>query len=160
IARKVEAEAKVNGEESHWDASYDYLMEFEFDNSAESTAYAMQLLTRALPSSSLLPKAALWLVNHRSGGFFWDSTQQTAMAIFGLTEYVAASHELEANFRADVYVNGKQVISHQFAAADPFNPSQPTIHLDGTQLQPGKNDIRIRKTGTGRLYWSLSGQYY
>jgi uncharacterized protein YfaS (alpha-2-macroglobulin family) len=160
IARKVEVEAKVSGEEAHWDASYDYLMEFEFDNSAEATAYAMQLLTRALPSSPLLPKAAFWLVNHRNGGYFWDSTQQTANAIFGLTEYVAATHELEANFQAEIYVNGKQVMSRQFVAGDAFNPSQPKIHLDETQLRPGQNDIRIRKVGASRLYWSLSGQYY
>jgi hypothetical protein len=137
-------------------------MEFEFDNSAEATAYAMQLLTRVLPSSPLLPKAAFWLVNHRSGGYYWESTQQTAMVIFGLTEYVASTHELEANFKAEIYVNGKQVMSHQFVAADAFNPAQPRIHLDGTQLRPGQNEVRIHKTGAaaGRLYWSLSGQYY
>jgi uncharacterized protein YfaS (alpha-2-macroglobulin family) len=160
IARKLEAEAAVSGEEAHWDASRDYLMQFEFDNSADATAYAMQLLTRVLPSSPLLPQAAFWLVNHRDGGYYWQSTQQTAMAIFGLTEYIAAAHELEANFRADVYVNGKQVMSHQFAAGDAFNPSQPKIHLDAALLRPGQNDIRIRKAGAGRLYWSLSGQYY
>jgi len=160
IARKLEAKAAVSGDEAHWDASRDYLMEFEFDNSADATAYAMQLLTRVLPSSPLLPKAAFWLVNHRDGGYFWQSTQQTAMAIFGLTEYVAAAHELEASFRAEVYVNGKQVLSHQFTAGDAFNPSQPRIHLDAAKLRPGQNDIRIRKTGEGRLYWSLSGEYY
>jgi alpha-2-macroglobulin len=160
IARKLEAVAAVSGDEAHWDASRDYLMEFEFDNSADATAYAMQLLTRVSPSSPLLPKAAFWLVNHRDGGYFWQSTQQTAMAIFGLTEYVAAAHELEANFHAEVYVNGKQVISHQFNSGDAFNPSQPRIRLDAAHLRPGQNDIRIRKTGAGRLYWSLSGEYY
>jgi uncharacterized protein YfaS (alpha-2-macroglobulin family) len=160
IAHKVEESAVVSGDEAYWKASYDYLMEFEFDNSAEATAYAMQLLTRGLPSSPLLPKAAFWLVSHRSGGYFWDSTQQTAMVIFGLTEYVAATHELEANFTAEVYVNGKQVMTHHFVAADAFNPAQPKLRLDAAQLRPGQNDVRIRKSGTGRLYWSLTGQYY
>jgi uncharacterized protein YfaS (alpha-2-macroglobulin family) len=160
IARKVEAEAAVSGEQAHWEASRDYLMELEFDSSADATAYAMRLLTRVLPSSLLLPKAAVWLVSHRNGGFYWQNTQQTATAIFGLTEYVAAAHELEASFGADVYVNGKQVMSHQFAAGEAFNPAQPKIHLDATQLRPGENHIHIRKTGTGRLYWSLSDEHY
>ena len=118
------------------------------------------MLTRTIPSSPLLPKAAYWLVNHRNGGSYWDSTKQTAMVIFGLTEYVSATHELEANFKADVYVNGKQVMSREFTAADAFSPEQPTIHLDAAQLQPGKNDIRIHKSGSGKLYWSASSQYY
>lgn len=160
VAHKIEQAAMVEGDEAHWDASYDYLMEFEFDNSAESTAYAVQLLTRAIPSSPLLPKAAFWLVNHRSGGYFWDSTEQTAMVIFGLTEYVATTHELEANFKAEVYVNGKQVLTRQLTAADAFNPVQPKIHLDSADLRAGMNDIQIRKEGAGRLYWSVGGQYY
>ena len=160
IAHKVEESAVVNGDQAYWEASRDYLMEFEFDNSAEATAYAMQLLTRVDASSALLPKAAFWLVSHRDGGYFWGSTQQTAMAIFGLTEYVAATHELEADFTAEVYVNGKQVMTHHFVAADAFNPAQPKIRLDASQLHAGENNIRIRKTGTGRLYWSLTGAYY
>src|SRR5260370_5308625 len=82
------------------------------------------------------------------------------MVIFGLTEYVKASHELEANCKAEVYVNGKQVLARQFTAADGFNPVQPEVHLNVSQLLPGKNEIRIHKAGTGRLYWSASGTYY
>jgi uncharacterized protein YfaS (alpha-2-macroglobulin family) len=82
------------------------------------------------------------------------------MVIFGLTEYVKASHELEANFKAEVYVNGKQVLARPFTAADGFNPVQPEVHLNASQLLPGRNEIRIHKAGIGRLYWSASGTYY
>jgi hypothetical protein len=160
MATKVESLATVNAQEAYWPSDYDSFMEFEIQDSAETTAYAVRLLSLAKPSSALLPKAAFWLVNNRDGGYFWDSTKQTAMVIFGLTEYLKASHELGANFRADVYVNGKQVKSQQFTAADAFNPVQPVIHLDASQLQSGANQIRIHKTGAGRLYWSASGSYY
>ncbi len=82
------------------------------------------------------------------------------MVVFGLTEYLKASHELDANFHTEVFVNGKQVLSRQFTAADSLNPEQPAIHLDVSQLRPGSNEIRVHKSGTGRLYWSAGGTYY
>ena len=160
IAGKVEAMATVSDLEAHWTATYDYFMEFESESGAEATAHAVRLLSLTKPESPLLPKAAFWLVNHRSGGYYWDSTKQTAMVIFGLTEYVKASHELDANFKAELYVNGKQVLARPFTAADGFNPVQPEVHLNAAQLLPGRNEIRIHKAGIGRLYWSASGTYY
>lgn len=160
LAGTIESQAVVTDLEASWPAAYDYLMEFEVDDAAETTAYAVRLLSLTKPASPLLPKAALWLVNHREGGYFWFSTKQTAMVIFGLTDYVKSSHELEASFHAEVYVNGKQVITREFASADAWNPSQPAIHLNASQLQVGANEIRIHKSGTGRLYWSATGTYF
>ena len=160
IASKVESLATVNDREAYWSSKYDYFMEFATDDDAETTAYAVRLLSMAKPESTLLPKAVFWLASHRNGGYFWDSTKQTAMVVFGLTEYLKASHELNADFHADVYVNGKQVASRQFSAADSLNPAQQVIHLNASQLQSGPNEIRIHKSGSGRLYWSASGSFY
>jgi alpha-2-macroglobulin len=156
VAKKV-TESEL---EAYWPASYDHFMGFEFNDSAETTAYAVQLLSRTQPSNPLLPKAAFWLVNHRDGGYFWVSTKETAMVIFGLTDYVRASHELDADFTAEVDVNGKNVLAHQFTSGDSFSVTQPAIYLLAAQLHPGANIIHIHKSGTGRLYWSASGHYY
>jgi uncharacterized protein YfaS (alpha-2-macroglobulin family) len=160
IVSKVESLATVNDREAYWSSTYDYFMEFAIDDDAETTAYAVRLLSTVKPQSPLLTKAVFWLASHRNGGYFWDSTKQTAMVVFGLTEYLKASHELNANFHAEVYVNGKQVASRQFTAADSLNPAQQVIHLNASQLQSGANEIRIHKSGTGRLYWSASASFY
>ena len=160
IAGTLESQAIVNDFEANWPSTYDYLMEFEIDDGAETTAYVVRFLSLVKPDSPLLPKAALWLVNHREGGYFWYSTKQTAMVIFGLTNYIKSSHELDANFRAEVYVNGKQVAARQFTPADAWNPAPPAFHLSASQLQTGPNEIRIHKSGKGRLYWSASGAYF
>jgi len=160
VAKTLESTASTTVQEAWWPSNYDYFLEFEFRDDAETTAYAVRLLSSVAPDSPLLPKAAFWLVTHRNGGYFWDSTKQTAMVIFGLTEYLKASHEFEASFRADLYVNGKQIASKEFSAADGLNPVQPSFRLDASQLQPGKNEIRIRKSGVGRLYWSASAAFF
>ena len=160
IAKTLESTATITEREASWPSQYDSFLEFEFEDGAETTAYAVRFLSLVDPQSPLLPKAAFWLVNHRDGGYFWASTKQTAMVVFGLIEYVKASHELEADFHAELFVNGKQIASRQFSASDGLNPVQPAFHLDASQLQPGPNEIRIHKTGTGRLYWSASGAFY
>ena len=160
VAKTIESTAIATEQEASWPSAYDYFLEFAIDDAAETTAYAVRLLSLTIPDSPLLPKAAFWLVTHRNGGYFWDSTKQTAMVIFGLTEYLKASHELEADFRAELFVNGKQITSKQFSAGDGLNPVQPSFHLDASQLQPGANEIRIHKAGTGRLYWSASAGFY
>jgi alpha-2-macroglobulin len=160
IAGTIASQVTESELEAYWPSGYDYFMGFEFNDNAETTAYAVQLLSRVKPESALLPKAAFWLVNHRDGGYFWVSTKETAMVIFGLTDYVKASHELDANFKADLSINGKPALAHQFTSADSFSVTQPGIHLAAAQLLPGTNTIHIHKSGTGRLYWSASGHYY
>jgi hypothetical protein len=85
IAAAIEKLAKVDQAYAYWPSDYDYWMEFSYDDGAENTALALKLLSLVHPNSPLLPKAAQWLVDHRSDGYYWDSTKQTAMAIFGLT---------------------------------------------------------------------------
>jgi uncharacterized protein YfaS (alpha-2-macroglobulin family) len=160
VAAMIEKQAIVEEAEAHWPSDYDYLMEFYIDDSVESTAYALRLLSLTTPDSPLLPKAAAWLVNHRDGGYYWLSTKQTAMSVFGLLEYVKVTHEFDADFTADVYVNDAKVLSRHFTKADTMKSELPHVILPTEQLRQGANAIRVQKSGQGRLYWSARGEYF
>jgi uncharacterized protein YfaS (alpha-2-macroglobulin family) len=160
VAALIEKQVISDEAEAHWPSEYDYLMEFSIDDSVESTAYALRLLSLTKPDSPLLPKAAAWLVNHRDGGYFWLSTKQTSMVVFGLLEYVKVTHEFDADFTADVYVNDSKVLSRHFTKADTMKSELPHINLPTDQLRPGANSVRVQKSGPGRLYWSARGEYY
>jgi uncharacterized protein YfaS (alpha-2-macroglobulin family) len=160
IAASLEKLVKVEGAQAYWPSNYDYLMEFEFDDGPETTALAMRFLSLADPASPLLPKAAFWLVDHRADGYFWFSTKQTAMVIYGLTDYLKSSHELDADFTATVTVNNQPVITRHFTRADVMSAADQQITLDAGRLSAGENRIQVRKTGNGRLYWSASAVYY
>ncbi|MBZ5525018.1 MAG: hypothetical protein LAP21_22540 [Acidobacteriia bacterium] len=160
VAGMLEKQAVVTDTDAYWPSQYDSFLEFEIDDSVESTAYAVRLLSLTHPDSALLPKAAYWLVTHRDGGYFWLSTKQTSMVVFGLLEYVKVSHELDADFTATVFVNDKQVMTRHYTRADAFRGDLPGITLTADQLQSGANKVRIQKTGAGRLYWSARGEYY
>ncbi len=150
LARRHVATVRENGEEAPWPAERDEMLDFSADITPEAPAYALKLLTRQQPDSPLLPKAAFWLVNHRNQGYWWSSTKQTAMVIYGLIDYLKATNELHPDLSATLTVNGK-------AAA---TLASPEIVLDESKLQPGLNQIQIAANGRGRLYYSVAATHY
>jgi len=150
---------KTEGEGVYWPAKYDTLLDIHEDDSPESTAYAVKLLSAVNPNDELVPKAVQWLMRHRDEGYYWSSTKQTAMIVYAMADYLKVSHELDASFDAEVTVNGKSVAKKHFSAEDSINVGSVKVHLDASQLQ-AKNQVEIRKSGAGRLYWSARAPYY
>ena len=159
VAKQLASDAKQDDAQAWWPTDTNNLMDFYGDTTPQATAYVLKFLDRVDPQSPLLAKAALYLVSHRGEGYYWDSTQQTAMVIYGLTDYLQRTQELKPNFSVDVQVNGKSVATKKFAAADATAPPT-TITLVEAQLAPGTNQVRLVKSGEGRLYWSARGEYY
>jgi hypothetical protein len=159
LAKQLEDEAKQDDSQAWWPNNANYLMEFSGDTTPETTAYALKLLNRQEPQSPLLSKAAVYLVSHRSEGYYWESTEQTAMVVYGLTDYLERTQELKPSYSVDVQVDGKTVATKKFTPADALAPAT-TITLAESQLSPGVNQVRIAKSGDGRIYWSARGEYY
>jgi uncharacterized protein YfaS (alpha-2-macroglobulin family) len=158
IAAALEQAAQQDAEQAWWPASRDQMLDFSEDATPEATAYAVKFLSHQRPNSPLLPKAALWLMNHRNEGYWWSSTKQTAMVIYGLTDYLKGTGELNPNFTAIVLVNDVPVITKKLDQAAVLG--LPEITLDESRLQPGVNRIRVVTTGQGRLYYSARLEYY
>jgi uncharacterized protein YfaS (alpha-2-macroglobulin family) len=119
----------------------------------------MRFLTKADPKSPLLDAAAQWLVLNRTSGYWWDSTEQTAMVLFGLVDYIAESKELNADFDVDVLVNGASVAKRHFSAADAMTSADMEVDLPAENLQ-GNSNVQIVKHGQGKAYWAVQGKYF
>ena len=154
VAQALVARVTESAAEAYWKADRDSLMDFEIDASPEATAFAMKLIARRIPSSPLLPKAALYLVNHRNEGYWWSSTKQTAMVIYGLLDYLKASGELKPDFTVKVESAGKTLIEKRFTAADALAPTPVSLRLNAADLPAGTQRLTITQSGKGRLYWS------
>ncbi len=159
LTTQLEGEAKQDDSQAWWPSDNNYLMDFAGNTTPESTAYALKLINRTDANNPLLQKAAVYLVSHRDEGYYWDSTEQTAMVIYGLTDYLERTQELKPNYSVEVQVNGKTVSTKKFTPADAL-AAATTITLSESQLASEANQIRIAKTGDGRLYWSMRGEYY
>jgi len=153
----LEKKAKTSDTDAYWTGSYDELLDYWGDTSSETTAFALKLLALEDRSSGLLPKAALWLGRHRTGGY-WESTKQTAMVIEGLTDYLALSGELANSSDVEVLVNGASVGKRHFGAGDGF-AAPWKIKVPASQLGSGAQ-LTIRKSGNGVTYWSAENAWY
>ncbi len=148
LVQQLEKTAAADGAQAWWPTDRDYLMDYWYDTSSETTAVAVKLLSHVKPDSPLLPKAVQYLMDHRQG-YYWYSTKQTAMVIFGLTDYLKQSGELKPNLQATVTVNGKPVLSKAFGPADALSPitQKVTIQYCGSRgRQPGSRPIDRHRT--------------
>jgi uncharacterized protein YfaS (alpha-2-macroglobulin family) len=141
-----------------WKATRDEMLDFDADVSPEATAYAVKFLSHQRADNPALPKAALWLMNHRNEGYWWESTKQTAMVIYGLTDFLKASNELKPHLSVTVSVNGRTVLTRAFEEATAIDA--PEIKLDESKLAAGENAIRVTASGEGRLYYSARAEYF
>ncbi len=157
IAGMVENRAQQDEEQAWWPAQRDPMLDFEADTTPEATAFAAKLLARQHRGAALLPKAALWLMNHRNEGYWWSSTKQTAMVIYGLTDYLRSTNELKPNLTATVFVNNRSVLARKIDQAVGANAE---IRLEESRLDARANHIRVEVSGEGRLYYSVRSEYY
>lgn len=161
IAALLATKAKHQGELVFWESQYVPTLDLEMPNNVEASAYAMRLLARVHPDDPLLPGAAQWLMLHRDGGEFWVSTEQTATVLYGLVDYLAATHELEGDETVAVMVNGHAAGQHHLAATDAEDGLGYSVEIPANALTAGRNTVQIvRQAGSGRMYWSVRAAYY
>jgi hypothetical protein len=152
--------AQSQGPYAWWKSERREMLDFSSDNSFETTAYALRALSHLQPKSDLLAKAARWLIDRRSDGYYWSSTEQTATAIFGLMDYLKVSGELKPDYSLSVFVNGKKLKEQQVTERDVANPLPIVLTAAAPDVHAGANEIRIAKSGPGVLYWSAFASYY
>jgi uncharacterized protein YfaS (alpha-2-macroglobulin family) len=159
VAKLIEGSAQQNEFEAHWQTARvnDYGRDVYLD--AEATSLSLKALSQINPGSSLLSKAARWLVQNRRNGCYWLSTKETAFAIYGLTDYLKVSKELSPDYTFEVYLNGVKVAEQHVGASEASNAETVTVWKKGGEIGPS-NQIRIVKHGKGALYVSSALEYF
>ncbi|HEX4999567.1 MAG TPA: MG2 domain-containing protein [Terriglobia bacterium] len=159
IAATLEGRAMSNDREAWWPSDRDWMLDFYGDTTPETTAHVLKLLVKLRPKSPLLPKAALWLAANRSAGYYWSSTKQTAMVVYGLVDYLKASGELEANSHVRVLVDGREVLAKTFTPEDALSIDVPSVRVNAPDLAAAAHEVRIEKDGGGTVYWDVRANY-
>jgi hypothetical protein len=114
----------------HWEErQVDY---YAMNSDIRSAAIIIAALSWIQPDHPLLPQAVRWLMTARSQDDHWPTTQETAWAIIGLTDWLKASGELKADYAWQVSLNGRRLGE---GAADETNLDQTT------QLQIELNEL-------------------
>ena len=157
VAAEIERSASDDGVSVHWQSRRKEMLDFVEQNETEATALSLKALARIKPDSPLLPRAARWLVSQRPNSYYWNSTKDTAFAIFGLIDYLKVSRELSPNYDLEVYLNGETVLAEHISSSA---TSQTFVVSRKANEIAASNQVRVVKRGQGILYFSASIDYY
>jgi alpha-2-macroglobulin len=155
VAAEIEHTVISDQAHVHWQSRRKEMLDFVEENDVEATALSLKALSRIRPDSQLLARAARWLIANRKQGFYWNSTKDTAFAIFGLIDFVKASKELTPDYQLEVYLNGEAVMVERVREA-----SQPLVISRKGSGIPTTNVVKVVKRGRGALYFAGSLDYH
>jgi uncharacterized protein YfaS (alpha-2-macroglobulin family) len=132
-----------------------------------STSIVLAALARLDPGNALAPNVVRWLMVARKDGY-WETTQETAWAIVGLTDWMIATGELEGAYSWHVVVNGEELGEGQVAPEeDAFDETTKLQIAVADLLADEANRVVIERwapdeedEGTGRLYYSMYLRYF
>lgn len=155
IVSDLEKKAVETAQNAHWEEAQSDLGRWEYyPGNGRTTATVLRAILALDPQSPLAAKTVRYLMQNRLGGY-WRTTQETAQTIIALTDYLAQSGELNASFSYEVFVDGAS--AGKYTVGRENIAQQQTL---GLRMAPGNHEVRIAKTGTGRVYFASAMQYY
>ena len=124
-----------------------------YGSDIEANAIYLKLLAAADPRGQTAPRVVKYLLNNRKHATYWNNTRDTALVVEAFADYIAASGEMTAAMRAEVYLSGKRLGTVQFTPENLFDVDN-TIEIHGSAVPAGEHQLEIRRSGEGNLYWN------
>jgi len=128
-------------------------------SNTRSTALALSAFARIDPDYATARDVQMqsgivrWLMGRRQQNG-WGSTNETSFTILALTDHLLAAEQATADTDYRVSLGDKVVAQGTLGRGEPA----VSLEFSAAQLQPGKNHLRVEKTGPGRLYYALNSR--
>ena len=155
LVKQLEERVHLTGLSANWGGANHY--RHWASNKIQSTAYVMKAILAVNPKHELIGKTVNYLSKERKGSY-WHSTKDTASAIFALTDFMRKTNELNANYKAEVLINGK-VLRTINVKGNALQMKAVKLNLEGEEI-PVNAKIEVRKKGEGNLYYSCTMDYF
>ncbi len=141
---------------AHWqDNQTDYRA---MSSDTRTTALALLALVRSDPENFLVPNAVRHLMHQREDGH-WRTTQETAVALMALAEYLAASGELDADYTYGVALD-ERVLEEGRVNRDNLKDPITLLVALADMAANEEHTLTMEKEGPGRLYYTLRMHYF
>lgn len=136
---------------AHWEEDSDDRWNWNTDT--RSTGIILDTFARLWPDNELGPNIVRWLMVARRGSH-WETTQETVWALIGLTDWMSATGELDANYTWSFSFNG-QTMREGAVTRDTVRESDVIVIDVASLLRDTVNHLSFSRTeGTGRLYYT------
>ena len=130
-----------------------------FDTNTRTTAIVMQMLVRIDPQHPYIQKILHFLLMEKKDGRY-VSTQETAVTLLALIEYLKSSKELEPSFNGIVTLNGTEILNKTYTQKNLEDRDIVTKSLKDMLPDNQDNEITVTKNGAGKLYFDMNLKYY
>jgi len=149
--------AQVSATGAAWhEAQIDY---HNMNTDTRTTSIVLAAFVRLDPTQPLLENVVRWLMSARQAGR-WETTQENAWAIIALTDWMAATGELEADYDWSVTLNEETLGSGAVNADNLTEPVQLRAAVSDL-LRDTANAIQLsRSNDSGQLYYTTHLRYY
>jgi hypothetical protein len=148
----INDQAIVSAGGAHWqDAEQDFL---NLSSDIRGTAMVINALSRVQPDNPLAAPAVRWLMLARTAEV-WTTKHETAWSIFGLSEWLATSGELDANYDYQLNVNGTPFANGTFNSDNVADTDALEVAIGNLQPQDTNFFDFQRGEGDGRLYYTM-----
>ncbi len=154
---EILAEAKETPRGFHFEEKQN--LYYMFDTNTRTTAIVLQMLSRVKPDHPYIPKILRHLLIEKKDGHF-SSTQETAVSMIAMLEYIISSKELEASYNALVTLNGNEVVNESFTAQNIAEQKVAEINLSELLPNNQDNEITFDRNGSGKMYADMNLKYY
>jgi len=142
---------------AHWEeANYDW---WAMNTDTRSTAIVLDTLVKLDPQNALLPNVVRWLMVARKAGI-WETTQETAWALIGLTDWMVQTGELDADYEYAFFLNDREQ-ARGVATRETIRESSRTVIPIADLVAGMTNALTVaRSDGNGRLYYTAHLEVY
>jgi hypothetical protein len=142
---------------AHWEEDgYDW---WAMNTDTRSTAIILAALTRLDPDNALNPNVVRWLMVARKAGI-WETTQETAWALIGLTDWMRLTGELRPGYDYAVFLNDGTLAEGRFTPENVRESVKLTVALKDLLQEVGNRLTIARGEGDGRLYYTAHLKVY
>lgn len=138
------------------DSHLEYAM---FDSNGRTTALVLQMLSRVDSNNVLVPKILRYMLMEKKDGHY-ATTQETAVSLLALAEYLKSSKELEPNYNGVITLNGAEKLNKSFTQSNLADVQ--TVDIPLTDLLPNNqdNEVAATRSGAGKMYFDMNLKYY
>jgi alpha-2-macroglobulin len=125
-----------------------------YGSDIEAAAMYLKLLAAQDPQGRVAPRLVKYLLNNRKHATYWRSTRDTALVVEAFGDYLRASGEAAPEVSAEVLLGGKRLGTVRFTPDNLFEADN-TIEIEGNAIAAGTQQLEIRRSGRGPLYWNV-----
>ena len=158
----ISGQAITSATSTHWEEAFvDY---WNMNTDTRTTSIVLDTLAKLDPGNSLAPNTVRWLMGARKADR-WETTQENAWAIMALTDWMAATGELEGNYDWHVTLNdaamGEGTVTPKTVAeVTTLRAGIEELLLDQTNAVVIGRTAAGDQTGKGQLYYTTHLKTY